>query len=160
MPKYEALHLDEDLIKRLPLPLAQICRRALNAKSALERHQAAYYCWEIALKLLASAAIVEYAELNDNDPQLIERLENLARPALGHWWEFVRRLVPVLAERGDPRFVPVRELLLGKIRDDLPHAAGLDGVLVGVLDKRDAAESRAVVRPTELFDRLVRYRNR
>ncbi|HLW64333.1 MAG TPA: protein kinase [Gemmataceae bacterium] len=157
MPKYEALHLDEDLIKRLPLPLAQICRRALNAKSALERHQAAYYCWEIALKLLASAAIVEYAELNDNDPQLIERLRNLARPALGHWWEFVRRLVPILAERNDEGFRAIRDLIFTRAREDLPRCCGLDAALRGVLENQSG--SRSTVRPSELFDRLVQYRN-
>jgi eukaryotic-like serine/threonine-protein kinase len=157
MSKYEALHLDEDLIKRLPLPLAQICRRALNAKSALERHQAAYYCWEISLKLLASAAIVEYAELKDNDPQLTERLRNLARPALGHWWEFTRRLVPILADRNDEGFRAIRELVFSRARDDMPRCCGLDSALRGVLENQSG--SRSTVRLSELFDRLVQYRN-
>jgi serine/threonine protein kinase len=154
------LSCDEDLVRRLPLPLAQLYRRAHNAKTPPERHHAAYYLWEAALKLLGSVAIVEYAELGDHDPELAERLHNLARPALGHWWEFVRRLLPVLADRGDRGFVVVRDLLLGKSRDDLPHAAGLDALLVQVLEGWDAPPARTTVRPTELFDRLVRYRNR
>src|ERR1700682_1579143 len=77
MSKLEALHVDEDLLRRFPLPLAQVCRRAQNAKNHLERHQAAYYCWEIALKLLAATAVVEYAELTDSDAQLADRLRNL-----------------------------------------------------------------------------------
>src|SRR3954451_20646480 len=117
-----AVAVDEDLLRSLPLPLAQLYRRAHNAKAPQERHHAAYYLWEAALKLLASVAVVEYADLGDQDPELAERLQNLARPALGHWWEFVRRLVPVLADRGDRGFAHVRELLLGKSRDDLPHA--------------------------------------
>ena len=36
--------------------------------------------------------------------RLVAMLKNLARPAVGHWWEFVRRLVPVLADRGDAGF--------------------------------------------------------
>jgi WD40 repeat protein/serine/threonine protein kinase len=152
------LACDEDLVRRLPLPLAQLYRRAHNAKTALERHHAAYYLWEAALKLLASAAVVEYAERAEHDPQLAERLENLSRPAVGHWWEFVRLLVPVLAESGDARFGALRELLLGKARDDLPRAAGLDTALAEALEGRGGARSR--VRLTELFDRLVRYRNR
>src|SRR5881227_1068148 len=87
------------LIQRLPLPLAQLVRRAHNAKTPLERHLTAFYLWEAGLKLLASVAIVEYAALRDHDPQLTERLQNLARPQLGHWWEFVRRLIPVLADQ-------------------------------------------------------------
>src|SRR5262249_33528861 len=157
MSKFEALHLDEDLIKRLPLPLAQICRRALNAKSGLGRHQAAFYCWEIALKLLASAAIVEYAELKDDDPQLADGLAKLAGPALGHWWEFVRRLVPILADRDDPGFRSIRDLVFSRARDDLPRCCGLDAALRGVLEKQSG--TRTTVRLSELFDRLVQYRN-
>src|SRR5206468_8077807 len=92
--------VDEELVRRLPLPLAQLYRRALNAKTALERHQAAYYLWEAALKLLASVAVVEYAERDVHDPQLAERLQNLARPSVGHCWDFVRLLFPVLADGG------------------------------------------------------------
>src|SRR5262245_41550350 len=95
--------LDEDLLRRLPLPLAQLYRRAHNAKAPLERHQAAYYLWEAALKLLGVVAVAEYVESGDQDSALAERLRNLARPALGHWWEFVRRLTPVLAD-GDAAF--------------------------------------------------------
>ena len=51
-------------------------------------------------------------------------LENLARPSVGHWWEFVRRLVPVLADSGDPAFRNVRDLVLGPTRDDLPAPPG------------------------------------
>src|SRR5690348_14545731 len=114
---------DEQLLQRLPLPLVQLCRRSQNAKTPLERHLTAYYLWEASLKLLGAAAVVEYAEGNEHDPELAEKLKNLARPSVGHWWEFVRRLVPVLAARGDKGFTAVRELVLGRARDDLPRAA-------------------------------------
>jgi WD40 repeat protein/serine/threonine protein kinase/tetratricopeptide (TPR) repeat protein len=148
---------DEALVQRLPLPLAQLYRRAHNAKTPLERYLTAFYLWEAALKLLASVAVIEYAELGDHDPQLAERLQGLARPALGHWWEFARRLTVVLAERGDEPTRQVRELLLGKARDDLPRAAGLDALLQEALEGKPGA--RATVRLGELFDRLVRLRN-
>src|SRR5947209_18297619 len=89
---------DEDFLRRLPLPLAQLYRRAHNAKTALDRQLAAYYLWEAALKLLGSAAIVTCAERpGPPDPDLAELLQSLARPALGHWWAFARRLLPLLA---------------------------------------------------------------
>src|SRR5437016_4625794 len=91
---------DEGLARRLPLPLAQLYSRAHNAKAALERHLAAYYLWEAALKLLGSVAVAEYARLGSPDPQVAQCLQNLARPSLGHWWDFVRRLLPVLADAG------------------------------------------------------------
>ncbi len=130
---------------------------AHNAKTALERHNTAFFLWEASLKLLGSVAIAVYAERPEHDPQLSERLTNLARPALGHWWEFVRRLVPVLADQGDAGALQVRDLLLGKTRDDLPRAAGLDAALREALDGKKQA--RSTVGLAELYDRLVRYRN-
>src|SRR5580692_721161 len=106
----DQLVADETLLQRLPLPLAQLYRRAHNAKTSLERHLTAFYLWEASLKLLASVAIVEYAESGTDNPELAERLQSLARPALGHWWEFARRLVPVLAER-DEAFAKIRDVL-------------------------------------------------
>ncbi len=152
------LACDESLIQRLPLPLAQLYRRAHNAKTPLDRHLTAYYLWEATLKLLASAAVVEYAERRFHEPELAECRQNLARPAVGHWWEFVRRLLPVLGDAGDGHFGAARELVLGRARDDLPRTAGLDAALTEALEGSGGA--RATVRLTELFDRLVRYRNR
>lgn len=149
---------DEQLLQRLPLPLAQLCRRSQNAKTPLEQHLAAYYLWEASLKLLGATAVVEYAALKDRDPEIAEKLKNLARPAVGHWWEFVRRLVPVLADKGDKGFGNVRDLVLGRARDDMPRAAGLFAGLVEALEGK--AGARSTVRLTELFDRLVTYRNR
>jgi hypothetical protein len=97
---------DETLVQRLPLPLAQLYRRAHKAKTPLERYLTAFYLWEAALKLLASVAVVEYAEHPAPDPLLAERLQNLARPALGHWCEFVQLLVPALA--ASPGQAPLR----------------------------------------------------
>src|SRR4051794_20871476 len=108
-----------DASRPLPLPLAQLHRRARNAKTALERHLAAFYLWELGLKLLSSVAVVEYAAAGAPDPALAERLRNLARPSLGHWWEFARLLIPVLADRGDPAFGSARDLILADRRDDL-----------------------------------------
>src|SRR6516165_8490902 len=105
---------DDALVRRLPLPLAQLYRRSCNAKTPLERHLTAFYLWEASLKLLASVAVVEYARQANRDARLDEPLQNLARPSLGHWWELVRLLVPVLAERGDAAFVSVRDLVLGR----------------------------------------------
>jgi serine/threonine protein kinase/tetratricopeptide (TPR) repeat protein len=150
---------DEDLVRRLPLPLAKIYRRAhsARAKSALELHQAAYYLWEASLKLLGSTAIVAYAERGEHDPELSECLKKISRPMLGSWWEFVRRLLPVLADGGDPGFAQARDLVLGRERNDLPKSAALGAAL---LEARGLATgSRSKVRLSELFDRLVKYRN-
>src|SRR5262249_7664877 len=150
--------LDEDLIRRLPLPLAQLYRRAHNAKTPLDRHLTAFFLWEASLKLLASTAIVTYAGLGQPEPELTDCLETLARPAVGQWGECVRRLLQVLAERGRAEFVPLRDLVLGRGRDDLPRAAGLDAALREALEGKTGARARVYL--AELFDLLVRYRNK
>jgi hypothetical protein len=72
-----------DLLARLPLPLAQLYRRAANAKSAQERHLSAFYLWEASLKLLGCTAVAVYASGPRHDPSLVQRLHNLARPSGG-----------------------------------------------------------------------------
>ena len=85
-------------------------------------------------------------------------LQNLARPSVGHWWGLVRALTLELAD-SDAKFASLKgRLLLGRARDDLPRVAGLYAALVAVLE--DKSGGRSTVRLTELFDRLVRYRNR
>jgi serine/threonine protein kinase/Flp pilus assembly protein TadD len=152
------LQFDDALAQRLPLPLAQLYRRAFNAKTARDRHDTAYYLWEAALKLLGSVAVAAYAERAHADPDLADKLKSLARPSVGHWWEFVRLLVPALAGTGDFAFAAVRDLLLaGRPRDDLPRAAGLDAALIESLEGRKV--THCTVRPDQLFNRLVEYRN-
>ena len=125
---------DEDLVRRLPLPLAQLYRRAHNAKTPLERHNAAYYLWEAALKLLGSVAIVAYAERGTVAPGAgrAARRTWRGRPwdtggsSSGSWC----RRWPTRATRGSagPRPGPRSQ------RDDLPRAAGLDAALREALD--------------------------
>lgn len=149
---------DDTIISGLPLPLSQLLRRAANAKGASDRLLTSYYAWEAALKLLGSVAIIEYAALGRHDGEIDNLLKNLTRPTIGRWWEFVRRLVPVLAESGDAGFAECRRLVLGRTRDDLPFAAGLDGALRETLG--EDGPTRTTVRLTELFNRLVEWRNR
>src|SRR5207253_9740366 len=128
-------------------------RGACNAKMPQGRHNAAYYLWEAGLKLLGTVAVIAHAERPaHHDPALTERLQNLARPSVGHWCEFLRLLVPRLADAGVPGFAPVRELLFGKARDDLPRAAGLDAALVAALQGK--AVTRSSGKLAELLDRL------
>jgi hypothetical protein len=44
-------------VRRLPLPLAQLYRRAYSSRTPQERHLAAYYLWEAALRLLSQAFV-------------------------------------------------------------------------------------------------------
>lgn len=149
--------LDEELLRRLPLPVAQLCRAADNAKNVLDRHCGAFYVWEASLKLLGSVAIVELAGRGTPAGELQELLQSLSRPSLGHWWGYVRTLTKVLAPE-DAGFRGVQKLLLGKTRNDLPRCAGLDAALREALEPGVSAR-QSTVRLSELCDRLVRYRN-
>jgi hypothetical protein len=148
---------DEDLIRQLPLPLAQLYRRARNARTDLERHQAAYYCWEAGLKLLGATAVLEYVERGQPEPQLTERLACLARPSLGQWWEVARELIARLAEPAEGPFRRLKETLLGPARPDLPATSALDSSLRALV--KPGAPTTGPVKLRDLFDRLVRYRN-
>jgi hypothetical protein len=149
--------VDESLLQRLPLPLAQLARRALNAKEPRDLYCNAFYLWEAGLKLLGCVAVITYASRPNPNPNIVEALQNLARPSLGHWRDFIRRLVPALAEVGVPGFAPLRDRLQAKARDDLPRAAGLNAALSELQDGKPT--QRATVRMGELLDRLVWHRN-
>jgi hypothetical protein len=151
------LTCDEDLVRRLPLPLAQVYRRAHNAETSLVRHQVAYYLWEAALKLLGSVAVASYAECGTHHTHLAERLKKLARPSIGNWWEFVKDLVPVLAAAEEGTFVDLEKVLLKGKGIPLPEAARLDATLRGRTEGRGSSE---IVRLHELFGQLVTYRNK
>ncbi len=145
------------LLARLPLPLAQLHRRAQNAKNVWERHQAAYYLWEAALRLLASVALVEWAEQPAAAPDLERDFQCLARPSLGDLWRLVKHLAPRLIESGHERFRPVSDLVVDRSIADLLDAAELDSRLAGVVGSPQGP--RQSVRLTRLFDRMVQYRN-
>src|SRR4030095_84077 len=93
-----------------------------------------------------------------HERELASRLKNLARPSPANWWELVRRLVPVLAESGDPGFRGIRDVVLGRVRHGLPLAAELDAALCEALELELPAVDG--VRLAELFDRIVRYRSK
>jgi len=148
----------EDLVCGLPLPLAQLARRADHAKNALERHQAAYYLWEAAVQVLAATVCLEREARGRGALDLPERLGDSG----GRRWASggssrrgsscprrCRRLGGALPSRG--------ELLLGGSREDFPRASALDSILREVLDEKRGTEGP--IRLAELFDRMVRYRN-
>jgi nucleotide-binding universal stress UspA family protein len=151
------LAIDEDLVRQLPLPLAQIYRRAFNEPTPLKRHQAGFYVWEAAIKLLGAAAVLEYAERGLREANAARELQALARPSLGHWYGFSRVLVPLLAKAGEPAFQHLQAALNGKARTDLPALAALDASLRSLFEDRRV--DCGPVKLSDLFDRLLRYRN-
>jgi hypothetical protein len=99
---------DDDLLGRLPLPLAQLYRRARNAKTPQDRHHHAFYLAESALKLAASLRIgVALAHGLEPRSPLAQNLEQLCLPAVGHWVGFLRETTDYLRRRPDAALLPL-----------------------------------------------------
>ena len=87
------------LLSEVPLPLAQLGKRALNARGAAERHAGAFYVAEATLKLAASARIGLWLQTAcEPGGKLAASLEALALPSLGHWCGFLREVGQGLAK--------------------------------------------------------------
>jgi serine/threonine protein kinase len=148
---------DEHLLSKLPLPLAQLYRRAHNAKAPLEKHLTAFYLWEAVLRLTAAAVVAEHMSRVDPDTTVHLEPGRLARPELGVWWDVAREVLPDLARR-IAGYQQLREALFGRPRDDLPQAAHLAELLAE--EERGRRTLRTDVRLADLFDRLIVYRYR
>jgi hypothetical protein len=99
---------DDDLLRRLPLPLAQLYRRARNGKTPVDRHHNAYYLAEATLKLAASARIGEALLAGpDHQSPLARSLEQLCLPSVGHWVGFLRESSDYLRARLDAALLPL-----------------------------------------------------
>jgi WD40 repeat protein/serine/threonine protein kinase/tetratricopeptide (TPR) repeat protein len=144
-------------LPRLPLPLAQTLRRALNAKSPQEAHTAAYYFFESALKLSTAAQVGVYVQLGAGDAPLNELLENLTRASTGHWLAMLRELSAHHAKRSDKSLVPladVSERLTKK--EPRPAARAFLDFAAKLAEKPDGRKSLSVL---DFFDTVVSYRN-
>ncbi|MBP9890338.1 MAG: protein kinase [Planctomycetes bacterium] len=153
---FDTVRLSAD-IARLPLPLAQTLRRALNAKSPQEAHTAAYYFFECALKLSASAQIGVYVALGCESAQLNELIENITRASTGHWLAILREVSAYLAKRPDKSLVPladVSERLTKK--EPRPAARAFLDFVVKLTEKPDGRKSLSCL---DVFDNIVSYRN-
>jgi eukaryotic-like serine/threonine-protein kinase len=147
--------LDEELCKRLPLPLAQLYRRAHTAKTELEQHHVAYYLWEATLKLLAAVVVLEYANSSQQRSDHVALIKNLVRPQSRDWCRILRELLPIVAH-SDATLHRTHAILVCEIEGELPRCAELDVAL------REAAPNDPAAKPSvtllDLFDRLVEYR--
>lgn len=107
---------DRKVLEHVPLPIARAYRRYMNALEARERHDAAYYLFEVYLKYAASIAIAFYLAGEARDHRVNAVLKGLARPSLGEWIRFLRECLEFLARDagGEPLVGALAGLLLGK----------------------------------------------
>lgn len=151
------------LLSALPMPLAQLGKRALNAQPGLERHNSAYYLCEAALKL-ASAGRIGLWRTAAIEPQsrIAQSLESLALPSLGHWFSFLRDISDALskapASAGKPLAAPAKKLSVTpsewRAVSAFMRAAVEAGAIKPELAKQ--AEKKGLL---GFFEVLVGYRN-
>jgi serine/threonine protein kinase/predicted Zn-dependent protease len=160
---------DRKILDVYPLPLARGYRRYLNAAQGRERHDAAYYLFEIYLKYVSSVAIAWYLRGEARDHRVNAALKGLARPSLGEWLRFLRECARFLTEppsgaeaspgRGvDPALAAMAGLLGG--RGAAPWAACLE-LHNGLRSFRTGEPSAQRALTLEgLLGEIVAYRNR
>jgi hypothetical protein len=157
------VEFQREYLIRLPLPLAQLYRRAYNEKSPQGRHSHYYYLLEALIKLSAAPSVACYLrEVQQGQPRVeaIDRLLcQLALPSLGQWVGFLRELSKYFGTRTDAATHPLGHLheQLCRPRRDLPAVLALyrrikngpDGALGG-------DQSCSLL---QWFETLVPYRN-
>ncbi|MBK8205314.1 MAG: protein kinase [Planctomycetes bacterium] len=137
----------------LPLPLANALRRAHNDKTALGRHNGAYYFFESSLKLAACAQIGVYLAHDGHDPKLNEELKQLARASAGTWLYLLHTFSRYTSQRSDAALLP-----LSRIHERLTKPAQLPAARAFV--DRDAPEpANGKLSVQDLFAALVAHRN-
>jgi eukaryotic-like serine/threonine-protein kinase len=110
----------DDPIGRLPLPLAQLYRRARNAKTAQDRHHHAFYLAEATLKLASSLRIgIALQSGLDAPTSLSQSLESLCLPAVGHWVGYLRETSEFLKGRPDAALQPLADQHEPLLRPDV-----------------------------------------
>ena len=153
----------ELLAAALPLPLAQLVRRALDGKSPVERHLGAYYLGEAALKLAAAVRIRLYLERAiEPEGRVAQRLVCLKLPSVGQWCELLRSTNGELATLETVSDLPLARCarVLGKRQPDwsavqrFANQVANDGVL-----NREVARRAVPGGVLGFFDLLTAYRN-
>jgi serine/threonine protein kinase/Tol biopolymer transport system component len=150
---------DRRILEHYPLPIARGYLRYRNAAEDRERHDAAYYLFEVYLKYTAAIAIAHYVASEKRDHRVNAALKGLVRPTLGEWLLFLRECARFL-EKGsdvDPAVRAVAELLRSR-----------EGASPGALELLNASRSLHGGEPSgrtrtsldELLAEIVTYRNR
>ncbi|MBI4601034.1 MAG: hypothetical protein HY721_03650 [Planctomycetes bacterium] len=150
---------DRRILDRYPLPLARGYLRYRNASEARERHDAAYYLFEIYLKYAASIAIAHYLAGEGRDHRVNAALKGLARPSLGEWLRFLRECLRFLTEGKEPD--PAVASMARLFERKEPHSDALRGIYNGLRSFRTGEPSeRDKLSLGMLFDEVIAYRNR
>ena len=152
--------MSADLLSKLPLPLARVYLRALNARSPADRHMNAYYLMEAYIKTAVAVWGQSYVKGAAGDPRVDESLAALGMPSTGQWVGLLRELVGFFGRQEGPSAHPLKPLsaTFSERAPDWVKSMALaraisekDGVKLGF---------GAKMSPCDLFDILPAYRNK
>lgn len=154
----------ENIVAGLPLPIAQLARRALRSQSPIELHHNAYYLAEATLKLASAARIgLWLAGALDPSSALARRLEALTYPSLGQWRDFLRDTDRVLAHRGQGEGAQGMRYL-GRLSEPRPDWTAVPAFALAAEQSGAVSEEAAKTGRSDgllgFFDLVVSYRNR
>jgi len=146
-----------------PLPIARGWRRFLNADKGRDRHDAAYYLYEVYLKYCASFAMARYVAGEARDHRVNAVLKGLVRPSLGEWLRFLRECLRFLhgapggGGEADAAIAALADLLEAKdVRR--PRSVALANRLRSF--RAGGSGERERVSLASVLDEIVAYRNR
>lgn len=151
--------ISEHLLQSLPLPLAQLLQRVANAKSVEQRHHNAYYLFEAALRLAASAQIGAYLSGEHRSESIDRELGALTVPSAGHWLWFLQQISSFRSDLPDAADIPLAGVAaeLALKRQDL--RACMQWVAAATEEMRGQPHEPKRLTISELFSVLVEYRN-
>ncbi|MBI4602978.1 MAG: protein kinase [Planctomycetes bacterium] len=149
---------DRRTLDSLPLPIARGLRRHRNSTETRERHDAAYYLFEIYLKYAASLAIARYLAAEGRDHRVNAALKGLARPSLGEWARFLRECLGFLTGKDSSPAVAALAVLLERKESRWPEAVRLYNELRAL--RTGSPSERPQASLGMLLDEIVTYRNR
>ena len=161
----ESATFQRDYLLRLPLPLAQLYRRAHNAKDARSRHDNVFYLFEALIKLTAIPAIAGYLAEMQHGGKRVQKLDRLlaqlALPSLGQWLAILRELAKFFGQRPDSPSLPLgqlwRQLNQQRSHHEAPGMVALFRRIKNGPDGQAAADRSCSL--LQLFESLVQYRN-
>lgn len=154
----------ENIVPGLPLPIAQLARRALRSQSPIELHHNAYYLAEATLKLASAARIgLWLAGALDPSSALARRLEALTYPSLGQWRDFLRDTDRVLAHREEGEGTQ-QSRYLGRLSEPRPDWTAVPAFALAAEQSGAVSEEASKTGRSDgllgFFDLVVSYRNR
>ena len=158
-----ALEFDRRYLMHLPLPLAQLYRRAYNAKDARGRHDNAFYSFEALIKLAACPLVVAYLDEVRRSGVHVEALDRvllrLALPSLGQWLNILRELARRFASLTDAASHPLGHVWtrLTRPHQDQPGMLALYRRIKNGPDGTPSTDPSCSL--LQLLDALVQYRN-